>query len=319
MHGSFPSHRPFIITEEDYRTYPVKFAAMVNTVQQSLLENVFCMLGFSCEDPNFTSWIGWIHDHLGKSNSQRMYMISVSHIPGAKQKLYFERNIIVVDLEKAWSDKNIADRLNAFFDLLKDNVKNKEKQEKWFGWDMAEKFRRNTSIAQKTDLLKQMRQTYPGWIFIPWDVKKKVDFVIDRLGMLHEFDKVPFKDQIEYIYEHVRFFDLGGRPLHPRTATLFLKILSDGDIAENSIEQEEIKDIKIKEQSIYLQIMRTCRELADWESFEVCHGCINLELLSYEERQFLYAEECRSENSYLPKSIYEQASCVLPIILARFC
>ena len=41
LHGSFPSHRPFIITEEDYRTYPVKFAALVNTVQQALLENVF--------------------------------------------------------------------------------------------------------------------------------------------------------------------------------------------------------------------------------------------------------------------------------------
>ena len=30
LHGLFPSYRPFIITEEDYRTYPVKFAAMVN-------------------------------------------------------------------------------------------------------------------------------------------------------------------------------------------------------------------------------------------------------------------------------------------------
>ena len=44
LHGSFPSHRPFIITEEDYRTYPVRFAPLVNTVQQSLLENVFCMV-----------------------------------------------------------------------------------------------------------------------------------------------------------------------------------------------------------------------------------------------------------------------------------
>src|SRR5699024_10943435 len=34
LHGSFPFHRPFIITEEDYRTYPVQFAPLVNTVQQ---------------------------------------------------------------------------------------------------------------------------------------------------------------------------------------------------------------------------------------------------------------------------------------------
>lgn len=294
LHGSFPSNRPFIITEEDYRTYPVKFAAMVNTVRQSLLENVFCMLGFSCEDPNFTSWIGWIHDNLGKSNSQKMYMVSVSHIPEAKQRLYFERNIIVVDLEKAWPDKNIVDRLNAFFDLLKDNVVNKEKQEQWFGWDIAEKFRRDMPIAQKTSLLKQMRKTYPGWVFIPWDVKKKVDFVLNRL-MIYKFEEVPFKEQIDYAYEHVRFFDLGGRPLHPRTVTLFLKVLSDINIEEKEISRKEVKEIKIKRQTIYLQIMRACRELADWDSFEECHSSLNIELLNYEEKQFLYAEECRAD------------------------
>ncbi len=35
LHGSLPSHRPFIITEEDFRTYPVKFAPFVHYGQQS--------------------------------------------------------------------------------------------------------------------------------------------------------------------------------------------------------------------------------------------------------------------------------------------
>lgn len=55
LHGSFPSHRPFIITEEDFRTYPKEFAPFVNTVQQSLMENAFCLIGFSGDDPNFLS------------------------------------------------------------------------------------------------------------------------------------------------------------------------------------------------------------------------------------------------------------------------
>jgi SIR2-like domain len=38
LHGSFPSHQPFIFTEEDYRTYPRKFAPFVNMVQQSIME-----------------------------------------------------------------------------------------------------------------------------------------------------------------------------------------------------------------------------------------------------------------------------------------
>jgi len=46
LHGSFPAHIPFIFTEEDYRTYPKKFAPYVNTVQQAMMEAVFCLIGF---------------------------------------------------------------------------------------------------------------------------------------------------------------------------------------------------------------------------------------------------------------------------------
>jgi len=60
LHGSFPSGRPFTISEEDYRRYPRDHAPFVNTVQQSLLENTLCLLGFSGDDPNFQHWIGWV-------------------------------------------------------------------------------------------------------------------------------------------------------------------------------------------------------------------------------------------------------------------
>lgn len=75
LHGSFPSQRPFIITSEDYRTYPQRFAPFVNTVQQSLLENTLCMIGFSGDDPNFNSWVGWMRDNLGENNMPRMYLL----------------------------------------------------------------------------------------------------------------------------------------------------------------------------------------------------------------------------------------------------
>ena len=53
LNGSFPSTRPFILTEEDFRTYPRRFAGFVNLAQQSMMENVFCLIGFSGDDPNF--------------------------------------------------------------------------------------------------------------------------------------------------------------------------------------------------------------------------------------------------------------------------
>lgn len=212
LHGSFPSYRPFIITEEDYRTYPVKFAAMVNTVQQALLENVFCMLGFSCEDPNFIKWIGWIHDNLGKSSSQKIYMVSVTHIAEAKRKLLFERNIIVIDLQELWPDKNIGDRLNSFLEELKLRVEEKRRKDNWFDLRQLH-LQYDTDFVKKTEIMKKLNESYPGWIFLPWKMKNKVSYVLNELDNMNEFEHISFTDQVNYMYEYVKFMDIAGRPI----------------------------------------------------------------------------------------------------------
>lgn len=66
LHGSLPGHRPFIASDEDFRTYPKNFAPFVNLVQQSLIENSLILIGFSGDDPNFRAWSGWVRDELDK-------------------------------------------------------------------------------------------------------------------------------------------------------------------------------------------------------------------------------------------------------------
>lgn len=66
LHGCFDNSTELIITEDDYRDYPKKYATFVNTVQQSLIENTLCLIGFSGDDPNFLNWISWILFNLGK-------------------------------------------------------------------------------------------------------------------------------------------------------------------------------------------------------------------------------------------------------------
>ncbi|NNB99684.1 SIR2 family protein [Corallococcus exiguus] len=97
LHGSFPSHRPFIFTAEDYRTYPTRFAPYVNMVQQAIMENVFCMIGFSGSDPNFLQWTGWVRDHLG-SSAPKIYLCDVLDLTPAKERLYQSMRVIPVDL-----------------------------------------------------------------------------------------------------------------------------------------------------------------------------------------------------------------------------
>jgi hypothetical protein len=99
LHGSFPSHRPFIATAEHYRTYPRKFAGFVNMVQQSIMENVFCMIGFSGDDPNFIQWAGWVRDQLGEA-APKIYFFDVLDLAQnpAKERLFQSMRVIPIDL-----------------------------------------------------------------------------------------------------------------------------------------------------------------------------------------------------------------------------
>ena len=132
LHGSFPSERPFIITEDDYRRYPDDFSPFVNTVRQSLLENTLCLIGFSGDDPNFLQWIGWIHDNLGRENSPQIYLVGLLGLLDSQKKLLARRNIVSVDLSEY---QDVAEdhykALELFLNYLK---KENDKRLKWLEW-----------------------------------------------------------------------------------------------------------------------------------------------------------------------------------------
>lgn len=128
LHGSFPSTTPFIISEEHYRRYPIDYSPFVNLVQQSMLENVFCLIGFSGSDPNFLAWKGWVRDNLGK-NAPPIYLIGVFNY-SASELTYFEKSFIkIIDLSiylpnemnNASSSEKYNKALNIFFDYILEN------------------------------------------------------------------------------------------------------------------------------------------------------------------------------------------------------
>lgn len=283
LHGSFPSSRPFIITEEDYRTYPEKFAPMVNTVQQAFLENVFCMIGFSGEDPNFIKWTGWIRDHLSKSSAQKLYMITVSHLPEAQRTLFIERNIIAVDLEEIWPDCDISERLAHFFDYLREYVWKNEEKERWIIEDLD----RNSSspnYQERTEKLRKIRESYPGWVFLPSDKKAQASMLLDCMNQWMGFDQIPWKDQIDYIFEYVKLCDIVDRPI----------LLNDAEKFQSIIESDTTDAAEeIKKQEIRLHLMRTYRENGCWEETEKYQRTIPDGPLDYVQRQFYKAECCR--------------------------
>ena len=96
LHGSFPAQFPLIFTEEDYRTYPEKFAPFVNTVQQAMMETVFCLIGFSGDDPNFLHWSGWVRDNLGAS--AEIYLAGYLDLSPHRRRMLEDRNVVPIDL-----------------------------------------------------------------------------------------------------------------------------------------------------------------------------------------------------------------------------
>ena len=97
LHGSLPSQFPLIITEEDYRTYPDNFEPFVNTVQQAMLETVFCLIGFSGTDPNFLRWAGWVRDKLGDS-APEIYLAGLLRLSSQERTMLEGMNIVPIDL-----------------------------------------------------------------------------------------------------------------------------------------------------------------------------------------------------------------------------
>lgn len=98
LHGSIPQVKPYIISDEDYRTYPDKYSALVNTVQQAMLETRLCLLGFSGDDPNFQSWLGWLRDNMGEY-CPTIYLIGLyEKLSAPERKLLENKGITIVDI-----------------------------------------------------------------------------------------------------------------------------------------------------------------------------------------------------------------------------
>ena len=128
LHGSVDSAKHYIICEEDYRTYPVQFAPLVNTVQQAMLETQLCLIGFSGDDPNFLSWLGWLRDNMGE-NCPTIYLVGLFQNMSAAEKMTLEsQNITVVDLGDMFKGEvRHQEALDAFLDKLINYGKEKGK------------------------------------------------------------------------------------------------------------------------------------------------------------------------------------------------
>ena len=221
LHGSLGTSDHFIIAEEDYRTYPVRFAAFVNFARQVFIENELCLIGFSGDDPNFLQWSGWVRDNLG-SSSRRIYLVGSLKLSQATRKYLEARNVAPIDLASLVNHLDVNDRHAAATERFLDFLA-KSKPSPIYNWKPAEpsayafahqspgdwerQFKDDGYAASLLDqtakIWRSDRESYPGWLVCPVDRRRSLlmglqDSSTVRKGSL---DKLSPTRSAEILYE----------------------------------------------------------------------------------------------------------------------
>lgn len=313
LHGSFPSQRPFIITEEDYRHYPKDFAPFVNTVRQALLENILCLIGFSGDDPNFLEWIGWIRDNLKRDYGHNIYLIGVfKDISEAEVKILHERNIVLVNLA-GWCRS--SDNHYAALDKLFAYLLNKKSDFTSIDWP-DENLRGITKEVQndKTSKIinilekwKKTREGYPGWCITP--ESSRDDLWIntkDSISCSNFLDDLPDVLDLKFTYELNWRLEKCLHPLRNDLSNLFNNLLQKYWPFPSSVPQSSLliayddpayktfpwHDIRSMWLHLALSVLRSYREQGLSEKWRKTYDILadHFQYLTAEHKSFLYYE-----------------------------
>jgi hypothetical protein len=313
LHGSLSSEhskRHLIITEEDYRRYPSDYALFVNTVQQALLENTFCLIGFSGDDPNFLQWIGWIRDNLGKDKTQKIYLVGVFDLSPARLQLLMQRGITVVDLSCCGGiEKDDHEKaLTLFFDYIwsqKSNIHDWAYDYKIIRPDIRENCIKN--IQEITEEWRRQRQDYPGWLILLYSDRKSLWMgTIAWVDYLPGMEKSPLGLDIQYAFELIWRLEKCLLPIFNNIAVFCEKLLekywpfpnenkpANCQICSGDEKYQDLpwNDLQQAWLAIAVAMLRFYREggyLEKWEETETQLKNLS-EYLSVEQREFLNYE-----------------------------
>lgn len=124
-------HKHYVITQEDYDTYPLKHEAFVNLMRIALLRESFCLIGFSGDDPNFLNWLSWVRNVLDKRDKSKKKQtkiffidVEINDLSPEKTLLFKNNDIEYINLDKIYKKKSRSENLKSFFsDLSKQDCK----------------------------------------------------------------------------------------------------------------------------------------------------------------------------------------------------
>lgn len=260
LHGSLPSHKPFIFTEDDYRTYPIRFSPFVNLAQQVMLEHDLCLVGFSGVDPNFLAWSGWVRDTLNVS-ARRIRLVGVLKLSPVSRALLERRNVTPIDLAPLVSnlhrDEQHEKALELFFGALL-----AAKPPSPYAWDIGpEKFTQSAIEKEedrptRTEVARAWakdKSTYPGWIIGPYRETHRLRYSFPAIQKSDEPAEAHLRFALERIWRH-------------RTTGIWLN-LHDMQNAHTHFESAEQSLSKTEKAELCVSIAAEWRRYQKWDEW----------------------------------------------------
>lgn len=239
LHGSFPSHRPFVFTKKSYEEYTETSAPFVNMVQQSIMETTMILIGFSGDDPNFIKWISWVRSNL-KRYRPKIYLIGLD-IDKTKS-IFSDNEISIIDLKEIFGIDNYFEFFDELFEFLNTNPTLDKR--KWpyirYPWVGLEDIKIETVL----DMLKKNRESYPGWLIMPSKIanRKNMSNIVRSYNVFLTEENLKLK--IKLSNEIVWILRKYGIPLDYEMQKLFEGIVSES-INENRENEPEVINVML--------------------------------------------------------------------------
>lgn len=266
LHGSLPSHGPFIFTEEDFRTYPTRFAPFVNLAQQVLLEKELCLLGFSGDDPNFLEWSGWVRDQLGMS-ARPIRLVGVLKLSPSRRRLLELRNITPIDLAPLVASTPAEDQHRRATQIFLESLWRARPQTN-AEWkllptkiDLKSLPDADARLGRIADIWTQDRMSHPGWLVTPHFKRQQLRQNTEwSIGCLRdELGNASVSVSSAVLYEAIWRWETAFWPLPDFLEDAAAQLIADNDDKSLSLSQRV---------ALRLAIVRAARHRGDWSAFD---------------------------------------------------
>ena len=317
LHGSFPSVRHYIMTEEQFRTYPADHPIYVNSVQQTLIEDTVVLFGFSGNDPNFLKWSGWIRDNLKSDNAKKIYLISIYSVSSAELKMFDKQNITVLDmsviLDPNKKNNITSDDIKKLFIQMFDywntyskiptisNQLNTNPIENWIKtlWKpkktVEEELKKqgyDKFIKAVTTTWNKERNSYPKQLVLPLNQNNQLFWKTRDYVETYQILKNINNDMqsISFLYEFDWRWNLCNRPLFKNTIEAYKKAIGFVDNKKTIKIQSFSKTVQKKALKLLISLYKACREDGEKKLCLNIESIINnnFELLEDQDKKEFY-------------------------------